>query len=126
MQKKQGVQHLGVDIAASENSDVRSPVDGTIVSNNTWNPDVNLAYLVIKGDDGEHVLGHIASTLTAGKSVKRNQVVGRVRPWPGKSHVHWGINTRGVAQAIKGKWGWGRAPLNATVAEATSKGWVNF
>lgn len=125
-ESEQGVQHLGVDIAAKENLDVRSPVDGTIVSNNTWNSDVNLAYLVIKSADGEHVLGHIASTLAAGKAVKRNQVVGKVRPWPGNSHVHWGINTKGVAQAISGKWGWGRAPRNATVAEAKSKGWVSF
>ena len=124
--REQGVQHLGIDISAAENSDVRSPIDGTVVLNNTWASDVNSAYLVIKGTEAEHVLGHIASTLTPGASVRRNQVVGRVRPWPGNSHVHWGINTKGVLQAIKGRWGWGRAPLNATIRDATDKGWVNF
>jgi murein DD-endopeptidase MepM/ murein hydrolase activator NlpD len=124
--KEQGVQHLGVDISAKENVDVRSPVDGTVVLNNTWAPDVMQAYLVIKGPDGEHVLGHISSTLAQGKKVTRNQVVGKVRPWPGNSHVHWGINKNGVAQAMTGKWGWGRAPLSAKVKDATDKGWVNF
>ncbi len=124
--REQGVQHLGVDIPARENSDVRSPIDGTVVLNNTWATDVNSAYLVIRGTDAEHVLGHIASTLTPGTSVRRNQVIGKVRPWPGNSHVHWGINTKGVSQSIKGRWGWGRAPLNATVRDATDRGWVNF
>ena len=123
---EQGVQHLGVDISAAENSDVRSPADGTVVLNNSWATDVNNAYLVIKGADGEHVLGHIASTLTPGVRVRRNQIIGKVRPWPGNSHVHWGINTKGVSQAMKGRWGWGRAPLTATVKDATDKGWVNF
>lgn len=124
--REQSVQHLGVDISAAENSDVRSPIAGTVMLNNTWAADVNSAYLVIKGADAEHVLGHIASTLTPGASVRRNQIIGKVRPWPGNSHVHWGINTKGVLQSMKGRWGWGRAPLNATVRDATDRGWVNF
>ncbi len=122
----EGVQHLGVDISAAENSDVRSPIDGTVLLNNTWASDVMQAYLVIRGPDGEHVLGHIASTLPQGARVRRSQIVGKVRPWPGNSHVHWGINTKGVSQAMKGRWGWGRAPLNATIKDATDRGWVNF
>ena len=124
--KDESAQHLGVDITAKENSDVRSPVDGTVVLNNTWASDINAAYIVIKGRDGEHVLGHIASTLARGAKVKRNQVIGKVRPWSNKTHVHWGINKQGVAQSITGKWGWGRAPLSASIKDATDKGWVNF
>ena len=124
--KSEKVQHLGVDISAKENAEVRSPVDGTVILNNTWASDVMQAYLVIKGPDGEHVLGHIASAFANGAKVKRNQIVGKVRPWPGNAHVHWGINKQGVAQSITGKWGWGRAPLSASVKDATDKGWVNF
>lgn len=122
----EGVQHLGVDISAKPNVDVRSPVDGTVVLNNTWASDINEAYLVIKGPDGEYVLGHIASNLAAGAAVSRNKVIGKVRPWGGKTHVHFGINRKGVAQAMVGKWGWGRAPYDATAKQAIAKGWVNF
>jgi murein DD-endopeptidase MepM/ murein hydrolase activator NlpD len=123
---KEGVQHLGVDIGAKENADVRSPVDGSVVLNNTWASDINEAYIVIKGPDGEYVLGHIASNLAAGATVSRNQVIGKVRPWGRRTHVHFGINRKGVSQAMVGKWGWGRAPADATAKQATSKGWVNF
>jgi murein DD-endopeptidase MepM/ murein hydrolase activator NlpD len=124
--KSEKVQHLGNDISAKANSDVRSPVDGTVVLNNTWASDVMQAYMVIKSADGEHVLGHVASNLAAGAKVKRNQVIAKVRPWPNNSHVHWGINKKGVSQAMTGKWGWGRAPESAKVKDATDRGWVNF
>lgn len=81
---------------------------------------------MIKGADGEYVLGHIASNLAKGATVKKQQIVGTVRPWPGNTHVHFGINRKGVAQAIAGQWGWGRAPYAAKIKDATDKGWVNF
>jgi murein DD-endopeptidase MepM/ murein hydrolase activator NlpD len=119
-------QHLGVDISAKAGADVRSPVDGSVVLNNTGVSDVMQAYLVIKSIDGEHVLGHISSNLKQNDKVTRNQIVGKVREWPGNSHVHWGINKKGVAQAMAGTWGWGRAALTAKIKDATDKGWVNF
>jgi murein DD-endopeptidase MepM/ murein hydrolase activator NlpD len=124
--KSEKRQHLGVDLSAKADTDVRSPVDGSVVTNNTAAADVMQAYLVIKAADGEHVLGHISSALPRGAIVSRNQVVGKVRVWPNNSHVHWGINKKGVSQAMTGNWGWGRAPETATAKEAADKGWVAF
>lgn len=124
----QARQHLGTDFTAPVGTAVYSPVDGTIVTNATGAADVMEAYLVIRSRGGpEHVLGHIASALQAGASIRVGQQVGTVRAWPGqpsRSHVHWGINRLGIAQAMSGGWGWGRAPVTATRSQAQVKGWI--
>lgn len=121
-------QHLGVDFLAPTGTDVFAPAGGKIVANRTSDPDVMQAYLVIHGDDGnEHVLGHIASSLAVGRSVRAGEKVGTIRAWPGqpgRSHVHWGINRKGIMQAMSPDWGWGRAPVTATKAQAQTRGWV--
>jgi murein DD-endopeptidase MepM/ murein hydrolase activator NlpD len=121
-------QHLGADFLAPTGSPVYAPVEGDIVVNNTAASDVMDAYLVIRSGGGvEHVLGHIASGLSARSHVKAGQQVGTIRPWPGqpnRSHVHWGVNRFGVLQAMRGGWGWGRAPEQATRAEAEARGWT--
>lgn len=127
-------QHLGLDLPVPARTDALSPTNGTVVRNGTAAPDVNKAYLVIKETSGtEHVLGHIASGLAVGSSVHRGEVVGTVRSWPGqpgRSHVHWGANRTGVIAAMGegpfGEWGWGQAPVAATKANATTRGWINF
>ena len=117
-------QHLGIDIAGEAGSSVKAPISGTVKLNKTDAGDVMQAYLVIRGDNGdEHVLGHITSTLSEGSAVKAGEDVGRIRTWPGNSHVHWGINRKSVAGAMTGKWGWGRAPVSATRSEASALGW---
>ena len=122
-------QHLGIDMLAAVGTPVYAPASGRVVTNMTSAADVMQAYLVIRGGDGvEHVLGHIASNLTAGANVRVGQLVGTIRAWPGqpgRSHVHWGVNRLGVAQAITNGWGWGRAPVSATMAQAAARGWVN-
>lgn len=125
----QNRQHLGTDFTAPVGTPVYSPVDGIVVTNGTGAANVMEAYLVIRASNGnEHVLGHIASTLRAGSAVRVGQQVGTVRGWPGepgRSHVHWGINRLGIAQAMTGGWGWGRAPVSATRSEAQARGWVD-
>lgn len=123
-------QHLGIDLLAPVGTSVAAPEDGDVVFNNTAMATVDQAYLVIRNaNGGEHVLGHIASPLRIGAHVVAGQEVGTIREWPGqpgRSHLHWGVNAVGVAQAMRDGWGWGRAPVKATEAEATVRGWVNF
>jgi len=67
--------------------------------------------------------------LRIGDHVMPGQEVGAVREWPGqprRSHLHWGVNALGVAQATRDGWGWGRAPITATQADALARGWVNL
>lgn len=122
-------QHLGIDMLAAVGTPVYAPVSGRVVTNMTSAADVMQAYLVIQGGDGvEHVLGHISSSLAVGANVKAGQQVGTIRSWPGqpgRSHVHWGMNRLGVAQAMTNGWGWGRAPVTASIPQATARGWVN-
>ncbi len=121
-------QHLGIDILAPVGTAVYAPVEGDVIVENTGVTDIMQAYLVIHARNGiEHVLGHITSTVRRGAHVQAGQQVGIIRAWPGqpaRSHVHWGVNTIGVAQAMRGDWGWGRAPVTATRAEAAARGWV--
>ena len=121
-------QHLGVDMLSAVGTPVYAPISGIVVTNKTGAIDVMQAYLVIRGSDGvEHVLGHIASSLLFGTNVRTGQQVGTIRSWPGepgRSHVHWGINRLGVAQAMTNDWGWGRAPVTATMSQAAARGWV--
>lgn len=121
-------QHLGVDFTVGAGGNVYAPVEGDVVVNRTSASDVMQAYLVIRSPQGsEHVLGHISSSLRVGAHVAAGQTVGTVRAWPGqpsRSHVHWGVNRTGVSQAMSGDWGWGRAPVTATRADASRRGWV--
>lgn len=123
--RSENVQHLGVDYVAPAGAPVWSPVDGVVIRNRTSASDIMQAYLVIRESNGtEHVLGHISSPLREGAQVRANGSVGTVRDWGRRSHVHWGRNRLGVIQAIGGDWGWGRAPITATRAQARDKGWI--
>ena len=125
-------QHLGIDLSAPVGTRIVAPEEGDVVFSNTnlAGTTVDEAYLVIRTAHGaEHVLGHIVSELRNGTHVVPGQEVGMIREWPGnpgRSHLHWGVNVLGVAQAMRDGWGWGRAPITATEAEASAKGWVNF
>lgn len=125
-------QHLGIDLLGSVGTSVVAPEEGEVVFNNTATATatVDEAYLVIRNaNGGEHVLGHIVSPLRIGAHVVAGQEVGTIREWPGqpgRSHLHWGVNALGVSQAMRDGWGWGRAPITATEAEALVRGWVNF
>ena len=125
----QSRQHLGTDFVAPAGTPVFAPIGGKILRNRTDAPDVMEAYLVIRAPDGvEHVLGHIASPLKEGATVKAGEQVGTIRSWlrePGRSHVHWGVNRLGIVQAMTGGWGWGRAPVSTTRAQAQARGWVD-
>lgn len=122
-------QHLGIDTLAAAGSRIASPINGEVVTNRTDASDVMQAYLVIRASNGEeHVFGHISSSLNRGDRVRTGDEIGRVRSWPGqsgRSHVHWGVNRNGVAQAMSGSWGWGRAPADATREDAARRGWRN-
>lgn len=129
--KSENRQHLGADLPAAADAEVMAPVTGVVVVNNTSVADVGAAYITIKeaGTSTEHVLGHIKSGYDAGSEVRAGGYIGTVRPWPGNSHVHWGINRKGVRAAStaspQGPWGWGRAPAAATEAQAAARGWAN-
>jgi murein DD-endopeptidase MepM/ murein hydrolase activator NlpD len=131
-------QHLGTDLQVPAGTDVSSPVDGKVVLNATSGVIVDKAYLVISDSVSgfEHVLGHIISELKKGDVVTRGAKVGKVLPWPKKhnpgesnSHVHWGVNWMGLSaargMAPEGEWGWGQAPLKATVGQSACRGWVD-
>lgn len=126
-------QHLGVDLTAPAGTDVVSPVDGTVVFNRTAGVDASTAFLIIRetATGAEHVLGHINSPIqpgTVAASVTRGQRIGSIADWGRRSHVHWGLNTRGVPRSVQpgpgGDWGWGRAPVGTTRAHARERGWV--
>ena len=59
-------QHVGVDLKASSNDSVYSPVEGFVIFNNTRDRGVTQgkAYIIIKdiSTGWEHVLGHITSS----------------------------------------------------------------
>lgn len=108
-----------------------APVNGRVVTNET-SRNVDEAYLVIQDSSTheEHVLGHISSNLRPGADVVRGKPVGSVRLWPGNTHLHWGVNRGSIAavstSSPEGLWGWGRAPVKATEAQAKARGWVNL
>lgn len=121
-------QHLGVDLRANAGNAVYSPVTGIVITNKTSSTTpVGEAYLVIRAANGEeHVLGHIWSTLNPGARVLAGLQVGTVRTWPNNTHLHWGVNRGKISSVSVGSWGWGRAPYEATAAQAKAKGWVNI
>lgn len=120
-------QHLGLDLPADAGDPVVSPVTGVVITDKTDNADIMQAYMVIREDGTgvEHVLGHVRSTVGLGR-VERGKPVATVRDWGERSHVHWGANRLGVAQALNDKWGWGRAPAGATRAKAEARGWLDL
>lgn len=120
-------QHLGLDLPADARDPVVSPVTGVVITDKTDNPDTMQAYMVIREDGTgvEHVLGHVRSTVGLVR-VERGKPVATVRDWGERSHVHWGANRLGVAQALNDKWGWGRAPAGATRQKAEARGWIDL
>lgn len=126
-------QHLGVDLPVPAGTAVRAPANGSIVVNRTSAADIMQAYLILREANGtEHVLGHVRSDLRPGALVTQGQVIGSVGAWsgqPSRAHVHWGVNTRGVLAAVGagsgGEWGWGRAPVTGSQAQASERGWIN-
>jgi hypothetical protein len=128
-------QHLGLDLPVAAGTPVQSPINGSVVVNATPETDIMQSHLILREDGTgvEHVLGHIGSSLRPAQRVTSGQIIGTVRLWPGnpgRSHIHWGANQRGVRAAIgpspQGDWGWGRAPVAATEAQAGARGWINL
>lgn len=124
-------QHIGSDIDVAAGADIVSPVDGTIVANQT-SLSAPEAHLIIKeGSTGYlHVLGHVDSKLSQGDKVFRGQSIAKAKKWitdsgHDNSHVHWGINSKTIGSSAVNGWGWGRAPGSATVKQATGRGWIN-
>ncbi len=122
-------QHLGLDIPAPAGSAVLSPVTGKVIINKTKRGDPFREYLVIRSDHGgnEHVLGHIASDLRPGTRVALGDPVGVVVVAGTGPHVHWGVNALSVGGAIDVAtgWGFGRAPVQSTSADAQQRGWLD-
>jgi Peptidase family M23 len=132
-------QHLGIDLpGTTAGTRVNSPVAGRVITNRSSNSIiVDEAYIVIResATGYEHVLGHIRSTLSEGRTVARGDQVGTVANWGSRSHVHWGVNRASVSGATgistkrgwgSGNWGWGRAPRGATQTEASNRGWFDI
>lgn len=122
-------QHLGVDIPLPVQTPVYTPVEGEVVANRTSASDVMQAFLVIREPSGsEQVFGHISSNLQVGDRLSAGMLIGFIRPWPGeprRSHLHWGVNSTGVLQAMTGDWGFGRAPISVSREQASSRGWID-
>lgn len=120
-------QHLGIDIPAADGEEVLAPVSGIVVINETDRSEPFQMYLVIRDaiTGEEHVLGHIESQLPVTALVVAGDVVGIVRRAGTGPHLHWGINTIGVAQSMGSGWGWGRAPQHSSRADAFARGWVD-
>jgi hypothetical protein len=85
------------------------------------------AYLIIREETTqfEHVLAHISSDLAVGSRVRQGQVIGKIRPWGGNEHVHWGVFRGNMTASFVDGWGFGRIPINVTREQATAKGWVD-
>lgn len=119
-------QHLGVDMPTPAGTVVRSPVAGVVVASETRSSDIMQKYLIVRMADGtEHVFGHLNSKLAKGASVVAGDPIGTIADWGSNSHLHWGIHRGSTLAVMSSTWGWGRAPLNATEAEARAKGWTN-
>lgn len=122
----QGAQHLGIDLPAPKGTTVRSPIAGQVVLNQTAGTDAFKKYLIIKDQDGlEHVFGHLDSNLAARQQVEIGDGIGAIVTAGTGPHVHWGINQGSITSTISGPWGFGRAPLSATEADARAKGWLD-
>jgi murein DD-endopeptidase MepM/ murein hydrolase activator NlpD len=134
-------QHLGSDFRAPAGATVFAPVTGTIVLFDAApGKAADLAYLVIRDaqTNEEHVIGHISSNLRLGAKVAKGKPIGQVRDQGSNTHVHWGFNLGSVERAARHvtrckrdgrlqncKWGWGKAPYEATEREVRAQGWRN-
>jgi len=120
-------QHLGTDLPAPSGTQVMSPVAGTVLLNRTERENAFEKYIIIRsaGEGHEHVFGHINSQLSEGDPVEVGTPLGTIVSAGTGPHVHWGINTTGVLESLGSGWGWGRAPLSATIEQATERGWIN-
>lgn len=138
-------RHLGTDFKAGASATVVAPVSGKIVYfDASAAKGADEAFLVIKdGKTGEeHVIGHILSGLWKGADVVKGKPIGSVRDQGSATHVHWGFNVasgKSVVEAamqkktkclqnnkmVDCKWGWGKAPYEATDAEVRALGWRN-
>jgi hypothetical protein len=87
---------------AEEDSDVLAIADGRVlrVSYGGWG-EGNVALLIIhtRSDDEPFIAlyGHIRSSLVAGNEVRAGEVIGKIGPHPGGSHLHFGIVPTDVA-----------------------------
>lgn len=119
-------QHLGTDLPAPEDTTVRSPVAGQVVLNRTDRADAFNKYLIIRDQDGlEHVFAHLDSNLVVGQPVGIGDDIGAIVTAGTGPHLHWGINQGSIASTFSNSWGFGRAPLSATEADARDKGWLD-
>jgi murein DD-endopeptidase MepM/ murein hydrolase activator NlpD len=101
-------QHNGRDIPVNVGTYVVAPEAGTITAVGNDDPDGKGigrgGYVVLTTRTGEHRFFHLSETLvTAGKEVKRGQVVAKSGGQPGKSgagystgpHLHWEYRIKG-------------------------------
>jgi murein DD-endopeptidase MepM/ murein hydrolase activator NlpD len=127
-------QHLGIDMNGSVGDPVLSPVSGTLIRVH-YDSNPRQSYIVIRETSTglHHILGHVMTTLQVGRTIGRGQRVATIQRWPGSDHVHWGI-ARDIDQATQssrdprlgtGDWGWGRAPRDATRAQAEARGFID-
>jgi hypothetical protein len=120
-------QHLGIDLPAPNGASVFSPVSGRVLLNRTARSDPFEKYLIIRGDKQgfQHVFGHINSDLEEGTQVIVGERIGAIVSAGTGPHLHWGINSGNVLEAIGAGWGWGRAPVSSTPSQAIERGWIN-
>jgi murein DD-endopeptidase MepM/ murein hydrolase activator NlpD len=119
-------QHLGIDLPAPNGTTVRSPIVGEVVLNRTDREDAFNKYLIIRDKDGlEHVFAHLDSSLVASQQVSVGDDIGAIVSAGTGPHLHWGINQGSITSTFTSSWGFGRAPLSATEADARAKGWID-
>jgi hypothetical protein len=120
-------QHLGTDIPSPQGTSVVSPINGRVLLNRTDRSDPFEKHLIVLDieQEFEHVFGHIDSPLEEGYDVRIGDPLGQIVSAGTGPHLHWGINSRGVLQALGAGWGWGRAPVDASRADADARGWLD-
>jgi hypothetical protein len=138
-------RHLGTDFKVVASATVVAPVTGKVIYfDASASKAADEAFLVIEdGKTGEeHVIGHIVSNLWKGADVVKGKPIGSVRDQGSATHVHWGFNISSGQAAVETamkkktpclqnnkmvdcKWGWGKAPYEATDAEIRALGWRN-
>lgn len=130
-----GKTHLGVDIMSPSGSSVYSLGDGVVRRNKTnqnrgsaylnyWNSVLIVYY---PGINRYVYYGHMTSALADGATVRRNQLLGTLRPsyndsnvrTSGNDHLHLGVSSRLVEA------GWGYTDPNISVSSLQASGWFD-
>lgn len=112
------VYHTGVDMKAVKNTDVHSIADGKVIDHigvTSAAFGVNNLALLIEHYSVERgkflaVYGHvqISGAKTKGSPVHAGEVIGKIGSWPSGDHLHFGILSPGLTNAIDtgsyGRW----------------------